>query len=168
MTLAAGRLSSATISHFLLDLQEADQRTAAGGMGDTNGGDRSQSSGGGGHSIAFADRIGSLGASIGPAHYGSEADAGASAEDAPADVRSSEPEAADLGTHLRREGRYSVQDRQTEGGRVPPEIPHVGGDREASRSFGVRGGGGQLWLGGGSGEPPLELLANARVIAADG
>ena len=62
------RVSSVLISHFLLDLQEADRRTTAGLS--TN--EPSQSFGpsaAGNQSIGFANALGSLGASIDPAHF---------------------------------------------------------------------------------------------------
>ena len=65
------RVSSVLISHFLLDLQEADRRTAAGlTTDDLELPEQSLGSRVGNQSIGFANALGSLGASIDPAHYG--------------------------------------------------------------------------------------------------
>ena len=64
-------MSSVLISHFLLDLQEADRRTAAGlATDDSELPEQSLGSRAGSRSIGFANALGSLGASIDPAHFG--------------------------------------------------------------------------------------------------
>ncbi|KAM5536996.1 hypothetical protein V8D89_009325 [Ganoderma adspersum] len=119
--LAYAVVSSVLISRFLLDLQQADRRTAAGLATDDDSEPQQSFAGSraGNRSIGFASALGSLGASIDPAHwhYGLERD----------DEDADDPLAAREGIHLH-ERQPSVRGSRVEDEGATADAPRGGDD----------------------------------------